>query len=66
MAGIGEEKIWKGVKGQGILGKDEFIESFLNHVKGYEEVKEIPKSQRYIGRPGLTELVKGAKRRQDK
>jgi putative transposase len=63
MAGIGEEKIWKDVKGQSILGEDEFIERFLNHVKGYEEEKEIPKSQRYIGRPGLSELLKGAKRR---
>jgi len=49
----------------GILGEDEFIERFLNHVKGYEEVKEIPKSQRYIGRPGLAELPKGAKRRKE-
>ena len=31
MAGIGEEKIWKDVKGQSILGEDEFIERFLNH-----------------------------------
>jgi putative transposase len=65
MAGIGEEKIWKDVKGQSILGEDEFIKRFLNHAKGYEEVKEIPKSQRYIGRPGLVELMKGAKRRKE-
>jgi putative transposase len=65
MAGIGEEKIWKDVKGQSILGEDEFIERFLNHVKGYEEVKEIPKSQRYIGRPGLAELLKGTKARKE-
>ena len=65
IAGIGEDKIWKDVKGQSILGEDEFIERFLNHVKGYEEVKEIPKSQRYIGRPGLAELLKGTKRRKD-
>ncbi len=32
MAGIGEEKIWKDVKRQGILGQDEFIKRFLNHV----------------------------------
>ena len=65
MAGIGEEKIWKDVKGQSILGEDEFIERFLNHVKGYEEVKEIPKSQRYIGRPGLAELLKGTRGRKE-
>ena len=31
MAGLGEEKIWKDVKGQSILGQDEFIERFLKH-----------------------------------
>ena len=65
IAGIGVEKIWEDVKGQSILGGDGFIERFLNHVKGYEEVKEIPKSQRYIGRPELAELLKGAKRRKE-
>jgi hypothetical protein len=30
MAGLGEEKIWKDVKGQSILGQDEFIKRFLN------------------------------------
>jgi len=65
MAGIGEEKIWKDVKGQSILGEDEFIKRFLNHVKGYEEVKEIPKNQRYIGRLGLAELLKGTKGRKE-
>ena len=65
MGGIGEEKIWKDVKGQSILGEDEFIERFINHVKGYEEVKEIPKRQRYIGRPGLAELLEGTKGRKE-
>jgi putative transposase len=65
MAGIGEEKIWKDVKGQSVLGQDEFIEIFLKHVKGSEELKEIPKSQRYIGRPGLAELLKGTKGRKE-
>jgi putative transposase len=65
IAGIGGEKIWKDIKGQSILGEDEFTERFLNHVKGYEEVKEIPKSQRYIGRPGLAELLKGTKGRKE-
>lgn len=65
MAGIGEEKIWKGVKGQSILEEDEFIERFINHVKGCEEVREIPKNQRYIGRPGLEELLKGTKRKKE-
>ncbi len=66
-AGLGEEKIWKDVKGQSILGEDEFIKRFLKHVKGSEELKEIPKSQRYIGRPGLAELlIRCKKKKRDK
>jgi REP-associated tyrosine transposase len=65
MAGIDEEKIWKDVKGQSILGQDEFIKRFLNYAKGYEEVKEIPKNQRYIGRLGLAELLEGTKGRKE-
>jgi putative transposase len=65
MDGIGGEKIWKDVKGQSILGEDEFIKMFLNHVKGYEEVKEIPKNQRYIEKPGVAELLKGTKGRKE-
>jgi len=28
----------------------------MDHVKGYREIKEIPRSQRYAGRPGLDGL----------
>ncbi len=52
-AGIGGEIIWKDVKGQSILGKEDFVESLIDYVKGYRDIKEIPKSQRYISRPGL-------------
>ena len=55
-AGIGERKIWKSVKGQIILGKEDFVEKFTDHVRKHEEIKEIPKSQRYINRPELAEL----------
>lgn len=57
-AGIGEKGVLENVRSQGILGEKEFIEKFIGYVKGYEEVKEIPKSQRYIGRPDLEGLFK--------
>jgi len=60
--GIGGKDIWKKVKGQSILGEDDFAEGLLGYVKGYEDVKEIPKNQRYAGRPALSELFKGVKR----
>jgi len=58
-AGIGKEKIWKDVKGQSILGEDEFTEKFISHIKESQEIKEIPRRQRYVGRPELVELLKG-------
>jgi len=55
-AGIGEKGIWEDVKGQSILGNDEFVEKLISYVKGYEDIKEIPKSQRFINRPALKEI----------
>lgn len=57
-AGIGEKGIWENVRGQSILGEDNFVERLIGHVKGHEEIKEIPKRQRYIGRPALGILFK--------
>jgi len=53
MAGIGGENIWKELKGQSLLGKNDFVDSLLGVVKGYEDIQEIPKSQRYLDRPEL-------------
>jgi putative transposase len=58
LAGIGDISIWKDVKGQSLLGKEEFAGGLINYVKGYEDVKEIPKEQRYISRPGLGDIFK--------
>lgn len=60
-AGIREKEIWEGVKGQSILGSDEFVEKLIGHVRGHEDIKEIPKSQRYINRPTLKEIFKKEK-----
>jgi putative transposase len=59
VAGIGEERVWEKVKGQSILGENEFIEMLIRYVKRQEDIKEIPKNQRYINRPTLFEIFKG-------
>jgi len=56
--GIGGEKIWKDVKCQILLGKDDFVAKFKNHLKGNDNLEEIPKSQRYMGRPLLGDIFK--------
>lgn len=64
-SGIGEEPIWKEIRGQILLGMEDFVERFSSYLKGHEEIKEIPKSQRYINRPSLDKLF-GERRAKDK
>jgi len=42
------KSIWDEIRGQSILGEEGFIGRFINHISGYEEVKEILRSQRYL------------------
>lgn len=44
------------MKGQSLLGDDDFIDGLIGYARGYEDVEEIPKSQRYVTRPGLDSL----------
>jgi hypothetical protein len=67
--GIGKETIWREVKGQSILGEDDFVEGLIPHIKKHQDIPEIPKSHRYVNRPGLerifTETVILDKRKRD-
>ena len=54
--GIGEETLWNEVKGQMILGKESFVEKQMEYLSPHHGIKEIPKSQRYIDRPGLNRI----------
>lgn len=59
-AGIKEDSIWTKVKGQVILGENDFVEEFIDYIKGRESIKEIPRNQRYINRSVLEELFKAS------
>ena len=54
--GIGKGPIWTDVKGQVILGEDEFVCGFVDYLRKYKDISEIPKGQRYVSRPGLDKL----------
>ena len=58
-AGIGGDRIYTKVRGQSILGEEDFVDKVIEYVKGYEKVKEIPKTQRYLHRPSLERLFRG-------
>jgi putative transposase len=51
--GIGENSLWPEVKGQSILGEDDFVDSLIPHLKKLKDVPEIPRSQRFANRPSL-------------
>lgn len=57
-SGIGKETIciWNEVKGKTILGKEDFVESLVDHLKRHKDIPEISKSQRYANRPELEKI----------
>ncbi len=57
--GIEGESIWEEVKGQAILGKDDFVDSFSDYFGRNQNVAEIPKIQRYATRPALEKIFNG-------
>ncbi len=54
------EKPWKNLVGQIILGGETFIAEIREMVEERKGKKEIPKTQRYLGRPSLAELFSGS------
>jgi len=54
--GIGQETIWSAIKGQSILGEDDFVEGLISHIKKHHDIPEIPKSDRYVNRPSLDKI----------
>jgi predicted XRE-type DNA-binding protein len=57
--GISRPSIWEGIQAQVLLGNEGFVEKLKAYVKGYEEVAEIPRSQRQLSRPKLKALFEG-------
>ena len=57
--GISRVSIWEGIQAQVLLKNEEFVEKLKGYVRGYEEIAEIPRSQRYLSRPQLKNLFEG-------
>jgi putative transposase len=65
-AGLGEKTLWKKVKGQSVLGEEEFVGQLMEYVRGQRDIKEIPKQQRYLNRPGLNDIFPDQVKQQNK
>ena len=61
MEGIDKESPWETLKGQIFWGTEEFIKNLSGFLKKKENIKEVPKLQRYVARPPLRELFKAKK-----
>jgi len=49
--GIGKKSIWTEVRGQVLLGADDFLDTLRVHLKKHKDIPDIPRSQRYSTRP---------------
>ncbi|MDD5169263.1 MAG: helix-turn-helix domain-containing protein, partial [Syntrophales bacterium] len=68
--GIKQESIWKDLRGQSLLGEDDFVVEFSDYLKDREKIHEIPKSQRLMHRPPISalftpEIIRNRKRRNE-
>lgn len=57
--GIGQKTIWTEVRGQALLGEEDFADKMVDHLKKHKDIPEIPRSQRYAHRPPLEKLFRG-------
>jgi REP element-mobilizing transposase RayT len=64
--GMERSAIWADIRNQIILGKDDFVSRFGKYAKGSEDLKEIPKGQRYVNRLSLKELFKSDEKDKEK
>jgi hypothetical protein len=56
-AGLKTETPWNEVRGQICLGDENFVSRTKKFIKYKEQVKEIPRLQRYITRPSLEKIL---------
>lgn len=54
--GINASSPWNELRGQILLGEETFIERYKKLLHGKEQIKEIPRIQRYLNRPKLRDL----------
>jgi len=66
MEGIGKESPWETLKGQIFLGTEEFIGQLRELLNEKKDMKEVPKLQRHVARPSLSDLIKTKKGKERK
>jgi hypothetical protein len=54
--GVGQDTVWGDLKGQVLLGRENFTTQFIDVLKNKSNITEIPRKQRLIDRPSLSDL----------
>ena len=57
--GLGKESPWESLAGGLLLGSEKFVARCRGLLSGNEELSEIPRQQKYLGRPPLSALFDG-------
>jgi hypothetical protein len=60
--GIRKPSPWDKLRGQILLGDETFVLGLKPYIKRVQAVREIPREQRFAGRPMLEEFLKDAQR----
>lgn len=63
--GVGQDSPWEDIRGQVLLGSDQFVKRLAPGLHDMRILKEIPRRQRFAARPTLNQLF-GAKTRADR
>lgn len=56
LAGVKKESPWRNLRGRIFLGKGDFIDKVKEFLKEREPIKEIPRMERFAGRPALKKI----------
>ena len=59
--GIKKPSPWENLRGQILLGDDKFVVRLEPYLKDVQEVREVPRVQRFVNRPLLEELFRDIK-----
>jgi len=66
LGGLQGESPWERLKGQILLGTEDFLARLRGPLRGKDLLKEVPRAQRYVSRPALAEIFKEKRGRREK
>ncbi len=64
--GLQGKSPWETLKGQILLGTEDFLARLREPLRGKDLLKEVPRAQRYVARPSLAEIFKERKGKREK